>query len=114
MGQEARGGDDNDDGRGGDVEDGADDDDGWRSCATVYGISPSRTANYTQVAQEDGGTCRSYMSDGCIDAMTRAAEDSYRANRTCQYRRIPDECLGGQDTPGDPEWTATHLGIYVS
>ncbi|RYP01229.1 hypothetical protein DL764_006267 [Monosporascus ibericus] len=88
-----------------DIKDGADDDDddAWRLCATVYGISPSRTANYTQVAQEDGGTCHSYMSEGCIDTMTRAAEDSYRANRTCQYWRIPEQCLGSQDTPGDPE-----------
>ncbi|RYP45759.1 hypothetical protein DL768_007935 [Monosporascus sp. mg162] len=34
--------------------------------------------------------------------MTWTAEDSYRVNRTCQYRRTPGECLGGQDTLRGP------------
>ena len=77
------------------VVDGGDDDDddqsaGWTVCATVYGINPGDTANYTQLAQEDRGTCRSYMNDECREAIREAAAD-WRADRFAHV-------------PGDPEF----------
>ena len=70
-------------------------------------MDPGDSTNYTQVAQEDGGTCRSYMNDECREAIREAAAESFEANRTCQYRTIPDACLGDRNNaPGDPGWSA--------
>lgn len=93
-----------------DDDDDDDDDDrsaGWTVCATVYGINPGDTANYTQLAQEDGGTCRSYMNDECREAIREAAAESFEDNRTCQYHTIPDVCFGDRNNaPGDPGWNS--------
>ncbi|KAI1251753.1 hypothetical protein MGN70_006322 [Eutypa lata] len=79
----------------------------WKVCATVYGMYPSDTSNYTQVAQDDKGTCAGYLNATCVEALRSAAAESFAANRTCQYKTIPDVCLmGDMGTPGEPGWSA--------
>ena len=75
----------------------------WKVCATVYGMIPTNSTNYMQVAQDDGGTCRSYLSDDCREALREAIEESFEANRTCQY--------------GSPDWHAFEnatISMFVS
>lgn len=68
---------------------------------------PSDTSNYTQVAQDDKGTCAGYLNATCVEALKSAAAESFAANRTCQYKTIPDVCLmGDMGTPGEPGWSA--------
>lgn len=92
----------------------------WKVCATVYGMYPSDTSNYTQVAQDDKGTCAGYLNVTCVEALRSAAAESFAANRTCQYKTIPDVCLMGDmgtpGEPGEPGWSAYEnatIGMFM-
>lgn len=75
--------------------------DGFQVCVNIMKINPNATANYTQLASEDGGTCGSYLSKECRDDLQTLAGSMFAKNGTCEYLNdSPASCGNVTFVPG--------------